>query len=227
MLSARPHGETDAILSALTFEHGRHVGLVKGGDRAAGAAAAAAGQSAGADLEGAAGRASRATSRAEPMQAVRRPAARRSAAARRPRPRPRRWSTRRWPSASRIRASMPACSSCSRRMLADPRWPETYVRFELLLLQELGFALDLERCAVTGGDGRPRLRLAADRPRGRPGGRRRSRRAAAAAAAVPRRPTFLLTFADVAAGLRLSGHFLARQAVRPRPTSPCPPPASG
>ena len=28
-------------------------------------------------------------------------------------------------------------------MLADPRWRETYVRFELLLLQELGFALDL------------------------------------------------------------------------------------
>jgi DNA repair protein RecO (recombination protein O) len=30
-LSVRPHGETDAILSALTFEHGRHLGLVKGG----------------------------------------------------------------------------------------------------------------------------------------------------------------------------------------------------
>src|SRR6185503_7218291 len=35
-------------------------------------------------------------------------------------------------------------------MLADPRWAETYVRFELLLLQELGFALDLASCAVTG-----------------------------------------------------------------------------
>src|SRR3954466_2351959 len=31
VLSARAHGETDAILSALTFEHGRHLGLVKGG----------------------------------------------------------------------------------------------------------------------------------------------------------------------------------------------------
>src|SRR5215213_6708752 len=31
VLAARAHGETDAILSALTFEHGRHLGLVKGG----------------------------------------------------------------------------------------------------------------------------------------------------------------------------------------------------
>ncbi|MGD9511828.1 MAG: recombination protein O N-terminal domain-containing protein, partial [Geminicoccaceae bacterium] len=30
-LAVRPHGESDAVLSALTFEHGRHLGLVKGG----------------------------------------------------------------------------------------------------------------------------------------------------------------------------------------------------
>ena len=38
-------------------------------------------------------------------------------------------------------------------MLADPRWPETYVRFELLALHELGFALDLTACAATGSEG--------------------------------------------------------------------------
>jgi len=31
ILSARPHGETSAIVEALTREHGRHLGLVRGG----------------------------------------------------------------------------------------------------------------------------------------------------------------------------------------------------
>src|ERR671917_611916 len=31
VLSVRPHAENDAILSALTLEHGRHAGLVHGG----------------------------------------------------------------------------------------------------------------------------------------------------------------------------------------------------
>ena len=31
VLSTRRHGESDAILSALTREHGRHMGLIKGG----------------------------------------------------------------------------------------------------------------------------------------------------------------------------------------------------
>jgi DNA repair protein RecO (recombination protein O) len=33
----------------------------------------------------------------------------------------------------------------------DDIWPAVFVRFEAGLLQELGFALDLSRCAVTGG----------------------------------------------------------------------------
>lgn len=36
------------------------------------------------------------------------------------------------------------------RLLEGAGWPEAYVRFELALLTELGFGLDLERCAVTG-----------------------------------------------------------------------------
>ena len=31
VLSVRPHGETSAIVEALTREHGRHLGLVRGG----------------------------------------------------------------------------------------------------------------------------------------------------------------------------------------------------
>jgi DNA repair protein RecO (recombination protein O) len=33
---------------------------------------------------------------------------------------------------------------------ASPAWTEDYVRFELVLLEDLGFGLDLARCAVTG-----------------------------------------------------------------------------
>src|ERR1700750_1186437 len=31
VLSVRPHGETSAILETLTHQHGRHLGLVRGG----------------------------------------------------------------------------------------------------------------------------------------------------------------------------------------------------
>ncbi|MGD9868923.1 MAG: DNA repair protein RecO, partial [Hyphomicrobiales bacterium] len=31
VLSARPHGEADAIVELLTRDHGRHLGLVRGG----------------------------------------------------------------------------------------------------------------------------------------------------------------------------------------------------
>ena len=51
-------------------------------------------------------------------------------------------------------------------VLGHPGWPAIYVRLELGLLQELGFGLDLEKCALTGDDGGPGLRLAQDRPRG-------------------------------------------------------------
>jgi DNA repair protein RecO (recombination protein O) len=99
-------------------------------------------------------------------------------------------------------------------MLADTRWLETQVRFELLLLQDLGFALDLDRCAVTGAADD----LAYVSPRT---GRAVSRAGAGELAArlLPL-PAFLLadvpaTFGEILAGLRLSGHFLARQALAP------------
>ena len=112
-------------------------------------------------------------------------------------------------------------------MLADPRWPETYVRFELLLLQELGFALDLDRCAVTGATDdlayvSPRTGRAVSRARCR-----RSGRTAAAAAGRSWSPMFLLRSADVRGwACGSSGHFLRQAPVRARPTAPCPPPAS-
>ena len=88
-------------------------------------------------------------------------------------------------------------------------WGAALVRYELLLLAELGFGLDLERCAVTGGN----ESLVAVSPR--------SGRAVSASEAEPYRgkllplPPFLLeggsaTWAEIIDGLRLTGHFLMR-----------------
>ena len=99
-------------------------------------------------------------------------------------------------------------------MPADQRWRETYVRFELLLLQELGFSLDLDACAVTGAT----TGLAYVSPRT---GRAVSQDAAGELA--PRLlplPPFLLadepaTAEHIAEGLRLAGHFLAKHLLGP------------
>ncbi len=100
------------------------------------------------------------------------------------------------------------------RLAADPGWPEAYVRFELLLLAELGFALDLERCALTGTS----EDLAFVSPR--------TGRAVSAAAAGPWAerllplPAFLIRdepadATQIAQGLRLAGHFITRHILAP------------
>jgi DNA repair protein RecO (recombination protein O) len=95
-------------------------------------------------------------------------------------------------------------------------WAAVYVRFEMGLLQELGFGLDLDRCAVTG----TAENLAFVSPR--------TGRAVSREAAGPWRekllalPPFLLgTQAgglgrdDVVHGLALTGHFLERHVLAP------------
>ncbi len=88
-----------------------------------------------------------------------------------------------------------------------PYWPLAYLRWELSLLEELGFGLDLERCAVTGrSDG-----LAFVSPK--------TGRAVAAEAAgawkdklLPFSPALVGSgdgsAADIRDGLRVTGHFL-------------------
>lgn len=94
-------------------------------------------------------------------------------------------------------------------------WGAALVRYELLLLAELGFGLDLASCAVTGGNDA----LVAVSPR--------SGRAVSAAEAEPYRekllplPLFLAeggiaTWADIIDGLRLTGHFLMRDVLTDR-----------
>jgi DNA repair protein RecO (recombination protein O) len=96
-------------------------------------------------------------------------------------------------------------------------WPALIVRWELALLDELGFGLDLSECAATGRHDD----LVYVSPK--------SGRAVSAAAGEPykdrllRLPQFLLgeratppTPADIEAGLALTGHFLEARVLRPR-----------
>jgi len=98
----------------------------------------------------------------------------------------------------------------------DAIWPALYARWELALLEELGFGLDLSACAVTGANDY----LAYVSPR--------TGRAVSMAAAEPYKdkllplPGLLIgggagasTAADVVAALRLTGHFLARDVQSP------------
>lgn len=88
-------------------------------------------------------------------------------------------------------------------------WAAALVRYELLVLAELGFGLDLSECAATGAT----ADLAYVSPK--------SGRAVGGEAGEPYRaqlfalPPFLLEggaagWADIEAGLRITGHFLAR-----------------
>lgn len=94
-------------------------------------------------------------------------------------------------------------------------WGTALVRFELLILAELGYGLDLESCAVSG----TRDSLVAVSPR--------SGRAVSAEEAQPYAskllplPNFIHTggqgsWADIADGLELTGHFLARDLLTDR-----------
>ena len=99
-------------------------------------------------------------------------------------------------------------------------WGAALVRYELLLLAELGFGLDLESCAVTGSNDD----LVAVSPK--------SGRAVSAAEAQPYSgkllplPTFAregghASWEEIAQGLDLTGHFLMRDVLteRSRPSA--------
>jgi len=94
-------------------------------------------------------------------------------------------------------------------------WGAGLVRYELLLLAELGFGLDLEHCAVTGGN----VDLVAVSPK--------SGRAVSAAEAEPYAgkllplPTFVrqggpAAWKEIVEGLDLTGHFLMRDVLTER-----------
>ena len=212
VLSARPHGETSAVVTLLTLEHGRHAGLVRGGQNPKSRAIYQAGNRVRAHwrarladhlgsftCEPLASHAARLFDDPERLAAL-------SAAAA--------VSERALPE----REPHPACFHGFLALLEameGEHWAEAYVRWELALLAELGFGLDLTRCAA-GGDND---RLAYVSPR--------SGRAVSLAAGEPYRerllalPGFLIRRGDggpaeVGQGLRLTGYFLERFVFGPQ-----------
>jgi DNA repair protein RecO (recombination protein O) len=214
ILSVRPHGETAAIVEALTREHGRHAGLVYGGRSRRLRPVLQIGNHADMIWKG------RLAEHLGYMTVE----------------------LRKGYAATAIDDALALTGLASICALArllperDPHpqlyeitlfvlgflsdaavWPALYVRWELALLGELGFGLDLAACAATGS----REDLAYVSPK--------SGRAISAAAGelykdrLLRLPAFLrggaagqVTRSDVLAGLALTGHFLEIRILRPR-----------
>ena len=95
-------------------------------------------------------------------------------------------------------------------------WPALLVRWEMMLLQDLGFGLDLSECAATGTDAdliyvSPRSGRAVSRDVGQPFCDR-----------LLKLPRFLLEDdaspapSDILAGFALTGHFLERDVLAPQ-----------
>jgi DNA repair protein RecO (recombination protein O) len=215
VLSVRKHGETSAIVSLLTQEHGRHPGLVRGG----------VGRRKRGILQP--GNEVAATWRARlPEQlgsfTIELTAARAAAFL---------------DDQLRLAALSAACAVVETTLpereahpmafaglmallaaLDKDTWPALYVRWEIDLLSELGFGLDLSRCAATGAT--EGLSFVSPRT-----GRAVSREAGEAyASRLLPLPGFLTgaaddpgswSWGDIRDGLALTGYFLERHVLAP------------
>jgi len=216
ILSVRPHGETSAVVQVLTRERGRHAGLVRGaqGKRLGGVyqpgnqvAVRWSGRLAehlgNFDCELVEGYAARVLD--DPARLATLTAA--AAVSERALPE---------------REPHPACYDgflALLEALSGDHWAEVYVRWELALLGELGFGLDLSACA--GGGANDQLAYVSPR----------TGRAVSLAAGEPYRdrllalPGFLAGrggggLAEVAQGLALTGFFLERHVFAPHHQAP-------
>jgi len=216
VLAARRHGESDIILSLLTRVHGRHAGLVKGGGGRRGAGAYEIGNALRAQwrarlpeqlghyaCEVEAQPAARLLDEPARLSALAAAAAVAEAAMPEREPHPRAFDGF---------AALVDCLLGPQDLVA---WAARYVRFELDLLAELGFGLDLSSCAISGTT----TDLAFVSPAS-------GRAVSAAAAGVWRDrllplPAFLIGGeADLPAirqGLALTGSFLERHALQRLP----------
>jgi len=211
VLARRHHGESASIVSLLTRDHRRHLGLVRGGPgpRAAGLYQQG-------NLVGAVWRGRLAehlgSYACEPMQS---------------------FAARVMDDPLRLAALMSACAIVEAALperephrslhdatiellnsLEGENWAANYVRWECRCLADLGFGLDLSRCAVTGEDNdlvyiSPRSGRAVSREAGRPYADR-----------LFPLPEFLrgagegtATMASILAGLEVTGHFLERNVL--------------
>lgn len=221
VLSARRHGETAAVVSLLTQSHGRHVGLVKGGAGKAGRGALQSGNCLRviwkARLAEQLGVFSWELEHACGTAWLHDPARLGGVSA----------------ACAVAEAVLPERQAYPRayaglvellHVLGEVAWPSLYVHWELGLLAELGYGLDLTQCAATGMQDQ----LAYVSPR--------SGCAVSFAAGEPYRdrllalPRFLLDQGvgdreQVHAGLVLTGYFLERRVLaplgRPLPAARC------
>jgi DNA repair protein RecO (recombination protein O) len=211
VLAARPHGETSTVVQLLTRAHGRHAGLVRGGQGARSRGIYQSGNRVTATWSGRLSEhlgslecelgcsyAARVLDDSERLAAL-------SAA------------TAVCEGAMPEREPHPACFEgllALLEVLESEHWAEVYVRWELALLAELGFGLDLSSCAA----GVENDQLAYVSPR--------SGRAVSLSAGTPYRekllalPGFLVGRgeggrAEVAEGLALTGFFLERHLFHP------------
>ncbi|RUS60268.1 DNA repair protein RecO [Pseudorhodobacter sp. E13] len=207
LIAMRPHGEASAIIEVFTAVHGRHAGVVRGGASRKVAAIMQPGTQLAvtwrARLEDHIGSFS-----VEPLQSRAALLGDRLALA--------------GLSAicAMLRVALPereghpnlwrATMALLAALEHDPDWPALYLRWELILLEELGFGLDLTRCAATGS----RDDLAFVSPKT---GRAVSRGGAGEwADRLFPLPQCLMgqgpaSAAEVAQGLAITGHFLARE----------------
>ena len=215
VLSARRHGESAAIAHLLTRDHGRHAGLVRGGWGKRGRAQLQPGNAVHARWRARLSehlgaftlepiRAAAARLFNEPLRL----AALASACA---------MADAALPERERHPAVHDALVELLAALAQDaPGWAQTYVRWEMRLLADLGFGLDLKTCAATGTE----TDLAFVSPR--------TGRAVSDAAAGPWRerllplPGFLAETGpksseidSIAQGLALTAHFLERHVFQP------------
>lgn len=213
VLSARKHGETSLILQILTRGHGRHAGLVRGGARKSSRGVYQPGNIVSARWRA---RLSEhlgvmqgelvAALAAEFLDYPDRLAGLSSACA---------VAETSLPERQTHAAVFDAFRALLDALATGVAWRAVYVRWEIGLLEHLGFGLDLRCCAVTGVTDT----LAYVSPKT---GRAVSR---AAGAAYQDRllslPDFLIGGRaagpdDISAGLRLTGHFLERHVFAPQ-----------
>jgi DNA repair protein RecO (recombination protein O) len=215
VLALRTHGEHGAIIRLMTEEHGLQAGYVRGGRGKRMRPVLIAGNLVSATLSARTDSQlpqatielthSRAPLRGEalPAAAIEWATALTATALPEAQPYPRLYSA-----LDALLAAIEAAPSAS-------GWGTALVRYELLLLAELGFGLDLEQCAVTGSNND----LVAVSPR--------SGRAVSAAQAEPYAgkllplPRFVreggpASWLEIAQGLDLTGHFLTRDLLTQR-----------
>jgi DNA repair protein RecO (recombination protein O) len=213
VLATRRHGESGTIVELLTREHGRHLGFVRGGQSPKWRAVLQPGNEVAATWRGrlpehlgtlgcelARAHAAHFLDDPDRLAALAAAAALLAASLPEREPHPRVWA-----SFGHLIAALDSGLG----------WPQTYVSWECDLLAELGFGLDLRRCAATGATDD----LAYVSPR--------TGRAVSRAAGAPYHdkllplPDFLwhdrpADRAGIGQGLRLTGHFLLHHVLLPQ-----------